>query len=40
MDSSYGPLFAAYIGKILFRLAIIAFVIGGLVGAGIAWILF
>lgn len=40
MDNSYGPLFAGYIAKMMFRLAIIAFVIGGLVGAGIAWILF
>lgn len=37
MDSSYGPLLAAHVAKTLFRLAIVAFVIGGAIGALIMW---
>ena len=37
MDNSYGPLFASYIAKTVFRLAAIAFVVGCVVGAVISW---
>lgn len=37
MDNSYGPLFAAHIGKIIFRYAAVAFIIGIVLGALIVW---
>jgi hypothetical protein len=38
MDSGYGPLFASYVAKTIFRFVLAAFIVGIASGALLVWI--